>query len=236
MPLYRVSPGGSTMARMAESKPTEAQLARRVSMLTAEHASLQAQRNSTQAEVLVRQGLYLTLASAVLVSLGLVAQAIGFSRDFFVVAICALAVVVLLGFFTLVRQGNADAEDIMYVLAMNRIRGAYAALDPAVAHEFLASRHDDMRGAFLTYYFFGERRNTVVASAAVFLTIVNAGVLGLLGGAVTALAGGGLVLAVVVGAVAAAAGFVAVIYATWRGFRYTMDAVDTRYPSPPRGS
>lgn len=44
-----------------------------------------------------------------LVSLGLVAQAIGFSRGFFVIAVCALAVVALLGFQTLMRQGNADA-------------------------------------------------------------------------------------------------------------------------------
>lgn len=201
-------------------------------MLTAEHASLQAQRASTQSEVLVRQGLFLSLAAAVLVSLGLVAQAIGFSDGFFVIAVCALAVVALLGFQTMLRQGNADAEDIMYVLAMNRIRGAYAELDPEVASAFLASTHDDHAGAYRTYYFFGERRTVVPASAAIFLTIVTSGVVGLLGGSIAALAGAGLGLSVAIGTMAALLSLLGVLTWTMVGFR-TMQRDNTpRYPSP----
>lgn len=215
---------------MADRKPTEAELARRVSMLTAEHASLQAQRGATQSEVLVRQGLYLTLASAVLVSLGLVAQAIGFGRDFFVVAICALGVVALLGFLALMRQGNADAEDMALVLAMNRIRGAYVALDPELEPELMASSNDDIAGAMRTYYFFGDRNNVVFASAAIFLAVVNAGIVGLLGGAIVAVSGGGLGLAVGIGIAAtvlAILGFVAWLGA---GYRHTQRAHQPRYP------
>lgn len=201
-------------------------------MLTAEHASLQAQRASTQSEVLVRQGLFLTFTGAVLVSLGLVAQAIGFSRDFFVVAVCALAVVALLGFQTLMREGNADAEDIMYVLAMNRIRGAYVELDPDVAPAFLASTHDDHPGAYLTYYFFGERRNTVMASAAIFLTIVTAGIVGLLGGSIAALAGAALGVSVVAGIVATVVAILGVMIWTGLGFRAMQRQNTPRYPSP----
>jgi hypothetical protein len=201
-------------------------------MLTAEHASLQAQRASTQSEVLVRQGLFLSFAAAVLVSLGLVAQAIGFSDGFFVIAVCALAVVALLGFQTMLRQGNADAEDIMYVLAMNRIRGAYAELDPDVADAFLTSTHDDHAGAYRTYYFFGRRPTVVPASAAIFLTIVTSGVVGLLGGSIAALAGAGLGLSVAVGALAALLSLLGVLTWTLVGFR-TMQRDNTpRYPSP----
>ena len=213
------------------AKPTDAELARRLSMLTTEHSNLQSQRNSTQAEVLVRQGLYLTLASAVLVSLGLVAQAIGFSRDFFIVAICTLAAVALLGAFTLVRQVNADAEDVMYVLAMNRIRGAYVAMDPTVAPELLASPHDDLTGAMGTYYFFGDRWNTVVASAAMFLTIVNAGIIGLLAGAITGLADGDVALSVTLGIVAALLSVLIVIVWVGAGYRHTQRAHVPRYPT-----
>ena len=218
---------------MSTRKPTEAELARRLSILTAEHASLQAQRGSTQAETLVRQGLYLTVASAVLVSLGLVAQAIGFSRDFFIVAVCALAAVLILGIVTLTRQANADAEDIMYVLAMNRIRGAYAAIDSGVVAEFVVSVHDDPEGAFVTYYPFGSRRNTIFASALMFLTIVNGGIAGLLAGTISAVAGGPLVMSVIIGAVAAAVAIVLALLAVFFGFRRTEREHVPRYPSPP---
>ncbi|CAN5366517.1 hypothetical protein BH10ACT7_BH10ACT7_30310 [soil metagenome] len=217
--------------RVGTKKVTDAELARRVSILTAEHAGLQAQRGSTQAEILVRQGLYLTVASAVLVSLGLVAQAIGFSRDFFIVATCALAVLLILGIVTLTRQANADAEDIMYVLALNRIRGAYAAIEPEVAAEFILSTHDDPEGAFVTYYPFASRRNTVFASASMFLTIVNGGIAGLLAGTISALAGGGLIVSVIVGVVIAAIAIVLVLLAILLGFRRTQREHVPRYPS-----
>jgi hypothetical protein len=201
-------------------------------MLTAEHAGLQTQRASTQSEVLVRQGLFLTFAGAVLVSLGLVAQAIGFTEDFFVIAVCALAVVALLGFQTLLRQANADAEDIMYVLAMNRIRGTYVELDPGVAPAFLASTHDDHPGAYLTYYFFGDRRNVVFASAAIFLTIVTSGVVGLLAGSISALAGAGLGGAVAIGSAAAVLSLLGVLAWTMIGFKSVQRRNTPRYPSP----
>lgn len=224
------------MSVMADRKPSDAELARRVSMLTAEHASLQAQRGSTQSEVLVRQGLYLTFASAVLVSLGLVAQAIGFQRDFFVIAICALGVVALLGFFTLMRQGNADAEDMALVLAMNRVRGAYVALDPALEPEFMASPNDDVPGAMRTYYPFQDRSNVVFASAAMFLTIVNSGIVGLIGGAVVAVSGGGLGLAVGIGLGATVLAILGFVSWLGLGYRHTQRSNQPRYPSPPQGS
>lgn len=218
--------------RVTTRKPTETELTRRVSILASEHASLQAQRGSTQAETLVRQGLYLTVASAVLVSLGLVAQAIGFSRDFFIVAVCALAAVLILGIVTLARQANADAEDIMYVLAMNRIRGAFAAIDPEAEAEFVVSAHDDPEGAFVTYYPFASRRNTILASALMFLTIVNGGIVGLLAGMISAVAGGALLVSVIVGAATAVVAIVLVLLAILLGFRRTQREHVPRYPSP----
>lgn len=219
------------MSSMA--KPSDAEFQRRLAILTAEHASLQAQRGSTQAEVLVRQGLYLTVASAVLVSLGLVAQAIGFDRDFFIVAVSALAAVLLLGVVTLLRQLNADAEDIMLVLAMNRIRGAYAAIEPGVEAEFLVSTHDDSEGAFKTYYPFAARNSSLFAAASTFLTIVNGGIAGLLAGSVSALAGAGLVPSVVIGVTAGGAVILLAFVAILLGYRLTKRVHIPRYPSPP---
>jgi hypothetical protein len=62
---------------------------------------------------------------------------------FRLVAIVLLATALLIGTLTQVRVHNVAMEDMMYVLAMNRLRGEYAALAPGVAGAFLSSPHDD---------------------------------------------------------------------------------------------
>ena len=42
----------------------------------------------------------------------------------------------------------------MYVIAMNRLSGAYVDLDPGIERYFLASANDDVVGAQQTYYSF----------------------------------------------------------------------------------
>ena len=199
---------------MAVAKRSEGELNRLVSMLTAEQSSLQSQRGVVQSEVLVRQGLFLTLVGTALVSLGLVAGAIGFTRGFFVVAICTLTVVAVLGVFTLARQVNADGEDYMFVLALNRIRGAYVELEPSISDHLLMSWHDDQAGAMRTYSFLGiSSASSIIAMAAVFLGVVNAGIFGLLAGAVTGVASAPLWLSVLVGVVVGV--LVVVLTAVW---------------------
>jgi hypothetical protein len=122
---------------------------------------------------------------------------------------------------------------MMYVLAMNRIRGAYAAVDADVAAEFVVSAHDDPEGAFVTYYPFASRRNTIFASALMFLTIVNGGIAGLLAGTISAVAGGPLVMSVIIGAVAATVAIVLALLAVLLGYRTTERVHVPRYPSPP---
>ena len=168
----------------------------RAQLLATEHWSLLASRSTTQSEVLTRINMFLTLVSAGLVSLALVGQATGFSEAFVIFAITVLGFVCLVGVLTQIRVYNVGMEDLMYVVAMNRLRGAYVDLDPGVAPYLMTSRHDDEAGSALTYFFLGKRSefSHVAGSSMVFIAVVNAA----LGGLLVATIMGALVAPIVV--------------------------------------
>jgi small-conductance mechanosensitive channel len=158
------------MGRMADLP--EASPSLRAQLLATEHWSLLASRSTAQGEVLTRISILLTLVSASLVSLALVGQATGFSGTFTPFSLVVLAVVVLVGVLTEIRVFNVGMEDLMYVLAMNRLRGAYVDLDPGVAR----------------YHFLGPRGSfvQVAGSTMMFIAAINATMVGLLASAVSA--------------------------------------------------
>jgi hypothetical protein len=164
----------------------------RAQLLATEHWSLLASRSTTQSEVLTRINMFLTLVSAGLVSLALVGQATGFSEAFVVFAITVLGFIGVVGVLTQIRVINVGMEDLMYVLAMNRLRGAYIELDPGVAPFLMSSPYDDETGANRTYYFLGGRSELshVAGSSMIFITVVNAAL-------------GGLLVAIIAGAMTA---------------------------------
>jgi hypothetical protein len=206
----------------------------RVQILATEHWSLLASRSTTQNEVLVRIGMFLTFVSATLVSLALVGQADAFGDAFRLVAIVLLATALLIGTLTQVRVHNVAMEDMMYVLAMNRLRGEYAELAPEVAGAFLSSAHDDEAGVGRTYYFLGPARGAsqVFGSSALFIGVVNGTLAGLLVASIALLAGASTGLALAIGLVA---GLVFVGAAILLGarvyFRFWRDWTP-RHPSP----
>src|SRR5215204_7011908 len=108
---------------------TDAQKSLRAQMLATEHWSLLASRSTTQSEVLTRIAIFLTLVSAGLLSLGLLGNATEFRGWFGAAALGVLFVLVLIGVITAMRVFNTATEDMAYVLAMNRLRGAYLDLD-----------------------------------------------------------------------------------------------------------
>ncbi|WP_100363519.1 hypothetical protein [Diaminobutyricimonas aerilata] len=160
-------------------------------ILATEHWSLLASRTTTQNEVLTRISMFLTLVSAGLVSLALVGQATGFGADFGMFAVIVLSFVALVGVLTLLRVLNVGMEDLMYVVAMNRLRAAYVALAPEVEAALMTSPHDDAAGVSRTYYFLGDRRDAshVLASSMIFMAVVVSAIVGLLA-AVVGLAAG----------------------------------------------
>lgn len=184
---------------------SDAVLGRRAQLLATEHWGLLAARSTAQSEVLTRITIFLTLVSAGLVTIGLLGQASGFRGWFGGASLAILAFLSLIGFMTQVRVMNVSEEDMMYVVAMNRIRGAYVDLDPQVADVFLASPYDDQPGMKLTYSFLRRRSVSILLGSSVMLLIVvNACVVGLLAGSAVVAAGGGFGAATVVGIAAGA--------------------------------
>jgi hypothetical protein len=181
----------------------EAVPAVRAQLLATEHWGLLAARSTAQSEVLTRIGMLLTLVSAGLVSLALVGQATRFRGDFPAFAVTVLALVTVVGVLTQIRVQNVALEDLMYVLAMNRMRAAYVDLDPGVARYFLASQHDDQAGVARTYYFLGRRSafSQVAGSSMIFTMVVDGGLVGLLAASIASASGGGMPIAVTTGGI-----------------------------------
>jgi hypothetical protein len=136
------------------------------------------------------------------VSVALVGQATKFDGTFSIFANILLAVLVLVGVLTQLRVANVNMEDLMYVLAMNRLRAAYRDLAPGVESAFMTSTNDDFEGSRQTYYFLGRRgASQILGSSMVFVVVVNATFVGLLVGSLTLTAGAPFAAGVITGVV-----------------------------------
>ena len=134
---------------MSEPSPvpeSDAALGRRAQILATEHWGLLAARSTAQSEVLTRITIFLTLVSAGLITIGLLGQASDFSDWFTPAMLAILGFLCFVGFVTAVRVMNVAEEDMMYVIAMNRLRGAYVDLDPGIEQYFLASTTMTVQG------------------------------------------------------------------------------------------
>jgi hypothetical protein len=201
----------------APAEPSAAEKSLRAQILATEHWSLLASRSTTQSEVLSRIAIFLTLVSASLVSLALIGQASRFSDAFSTVAIVLLSFVLAVGILTQVRVINVALDDMMFVIAMNRIRAAYVELDPGVAPTLLSGYTDDLPGVRRTYYFPGGRDVTqVLGSSMVFTMAVNAALVGVLGAAIALTAGAAFGVAL---GIAIPAGLLYLVSSVWMGGR-----------------
>ncbi|MEO8287501.1 MAG: hypothetical protein ABI670_13830 [Chloroflexota bacterium] len=127
----------------------------RVQILATEHWNLLATRSMTWNEAFSRTSIFLTVLSAAVVALALVAQATAFGEGFRLFALLVLPIVLLLGLGTYSRLGTVNEEDAWLVIGMNRLRHAYIELAPELEPYFITSHHDDLDSIWLTY---GGRR------------------------------------------------------------------------------
>lgn len=216
------SSGGAPQVRIEPAKAeTDAQRALRAQLLATEHWSLLASRSTTQSEILSRMTIFLTLVSAGLVTLGLLGQTGDGDRDLGWTVAGVLAFLFVLGIMTQFRVINAMTEDLMYVAAMNRLRGAYVELDPEVGRNLMASTFDDDPGIETTYFFFGSRRDRsqVFASLGIFVQTINIVLAGLLVGSALAAGGAASAVAAFGGIAAALVVLLLDVYQDVRAFR-----------------
>jgi hypothetical protein len=187
----------------ATGSPPHAQI------LATEHWSLLATRSMTWSEIFSRTGTYLTVLSAAVIALSLVANATGFGPDFRTFALLVLPVVLLVGVGTFFRMVEAAIEDAWLVIGMNRLRHAYLELAPELEPYFVASHHDDAPGILQTYSFRGRVGVTHwLSGSPVIVGIIDAVVTGVLFAVVCEALDGGDVLRTIVGVLAALAALI----------------------------
>lgn len=118
----------------------------RVQILATEHWSLLATRSLLWSEAFTRASIFLTVLSAAVVALALVAQATGTDEDFTLFGLVVLPVVLFEGIATYVRLMNINNEDVRMVQGMNRLRRGYLDVAPDLEPYFVTGHHDDVRG------------------------------------------------------------------------------------------
>lgn len=99
---------------------------------------------------------------------------LGDTDTFRLLAIALGATLLVTGTLTTFRVANASQEDYMFIKGMNRLRAAYVHIDPTLAPYFITGLSDDRAGVHQTYTM-GPKRdlNHVLASASMFVTVVN---------------------------------------------------------------
>lgn len=214
------APGPEPFPASDAAHLTDAQRSLRAQLLATEHWSLLASRSTTQSEVLTRIAIFLTLVSAGLVTLGVLGNATQFRGWFGVASLGVLFLLVVLGIITQQRVFNVGLEDLAYVLAMNRLRGAYLDLDPELERYFVMSPHDDQPGSARTYYPFAVRNGIqVFASTMMLILIVEGALVGLFLGSLTFAITGAVGWAIGVGAIAAVVSSILGFRGGYRGYR-----------------
>ena len=130
---------------MATELPPQKRDSEAIQILATEHWSLLATRALTYQESIARVTMFLAVLSGAVLALALLAQA-AHGPAFVSIAIFMLAVVAVVGFFTVARLIALNRDDYHWVMAMNRIRNAYLRLHPELEPNFFTSPHDDLLG------------------------------------------------------------------------------------------
>ena len=116
-----------------------------------EHWSLLAARSLIWNEAQSRATVFLTVLSASIIALALVADASGFGTETTTLALVLLPVVLLVGIAAYARLVQINTEEFRLVLAMNRLRRAYLSLEPGMKRYLTTGHHDDEPGVIATY-------------------------------------------------------------------------------------
>jgi hypothetical protein len=120
-------------------------------ILSTEHWSLLGTRSLIWNEAQSRATVFLTVLSASIIALALLADATGFGAQTTTLALVLLPVVFLLGLAAYARLVQINTEEFELVLAMNRLRHAYLQMEPGLEPFFTTGHHDDERGVLATY-------------------------------------------------------------------------------------
>lgn len=207
-------------------------------LLGTEHWSLIAARSLIWNEAQSRATVFLTVLSAAIIALALLADATGFGAQTTTLALVLLPVVFLLGIAAYVRLVRINIEEFQLVLAMNRLRRAYLTLEPGLERYLSTGHHDDAQGVFATYLADRPTRQGTVAHFLVNTPTIVATVDAALAGAIVVLGLQAADAPMALAVAGAAATFVLVWGALLRLQMLTLRPLRhqrPRFPTPPDG-
>jgi hypothetical protein len=204
----------------------------RAQLLATEHWSLLATRSMTWNEIFSRASMFVTLLSAAVVALALVAQATAFGSGFRTFALLVLPIVLLVGVGTFLRLSDANTDDAGLLLGMNRLRHAYLELAPELEPYFVTGSHDDAAGVVQSYSL-GIRSspNSFLSGTPNLVAAINCIVVGVLAALITQTLGAPDGVSVVVGVVAALAAAIGHVGWVFRGITRARRTYRPRFPS-----
>ncbi|HEU4783106.1 MAG TPA: hypothetical protein VFS83_07200 [Ktedonobacterales bacterium] len=203
----------------------------RTQILATEHWSLLATRSMTWNEVFSRASMFITVLSASVVALALVAQINAFGPGFRLFSLLVLPVVLLVGVATLIRLGDANSDDFWLMSGMNRLRHAYLELAPELEPYFVTEHHDDEASVMLSYGLNARLRlSRFLAGTPNLVAAINVVVVGVLAALIADTLGASDVIDVVVGIVAALAAAVGFGVLAFRTISSVRRAHHPRFP------
>ena len=174
----------------------------RAQILATEHWSLLAARDVTYRAVFSRAAIFLTVVSAAVVALALVARATEFGDGFTAFALLVLPVALFVGVATYIRLIEARIDDFWLLSGMNRLRHAYLEIAPGLEPYFVTGHHDDEQGLYETYGpGTGSRFYRLIGETSTLVAVINAALAGVVVGLVANAAGTGSELSLFIGAV-----------------------------------
>jgi hypothetical protein len=193
------------MADQSEQAPKAAPESLRAQVLATEHWSLLATRGLAWSESFSRANWFVTVVSASVVALALVADSTDFGLGFRLFALLLIPLVVVIGLATVIRLVQLNSEDVHLVAGMNRLRRGYLELAPEAEPFFITGHHEDVPGLMRTY---GTHHTRIPAaqylsSIAMLVSIIVALLVGALAGMVAASFNSTLTTAILTGLAAA---------------------------------
>jgi hypothetical protein len=204
----------------------------RAQILATEHWSLLATRSMIWNEVFSRASMFVTVLSAAVVALALVAQATAFGPGFRLFALLVLPIVLLVGLTTYIRLSDANIDDLGLVMGMNRLRHAYLELAPELEPYFVTAYHDDKASILRSYglgYHPGLSR--VLSATPNLVGAINVVVAGVLAALIADALGTPEAATVAVGVVAALAVAFGYGMLAFRAITRAWHAVRPRFPA-----
>jgi len=188
---------------MADDAKNGLQDPRAVEILTTEHWSLLSSRTLGYQEVIGRTTIFVSIVSATVVALAVLAQPRYFGSAFYWFALLLLSVAFGIGIATFFRSVTINYEDAMWVAGMDLLRKAYVQIVPELKPYFVTSHESEDEQQRLGH---GSRQRLVniansLTTTSSVVAALNSVLAGALASDVSALAGAGATIDVIAGVI-----------------------------------